>query len=157
MKEVKRFIIGSRAIFTGYKDFEDYTTDTDILLIHDDPDYWLETQYHDPEDDNIHYICWANISKEDLLYYHIHNVYMGTFIQKFLCPEYAEWLGLTIEELASMERLLQYMDNKHSYEKIVFYAYIKNGGFYMTDEQKAAAYEEYKLKRQDEYKLKERT
>lgn len=149
--EIKRFLIGSKAIFAGYKEFDDITTDTDILIIDENPsDYDFEHQYHDPDDDTIHYIRWKNMSKEDLLFFHTHNCYMGTFIQKFLVPEYAEWIGLTIEELKSMERLLKYMDDKHEYEKIVFHAYIENNGFFLTPEQKEEAYQVYKSKRIEE-------
>ena len=148
MVEIKRFLIGSKAIFSGYKDFENYTTDTDILIIDGDenPEYGFMTQDYD-NDEDIHYIIWKNLSKDDLLLYHRYNCYEGTFIQKFLCPEYAEYFDLTIDELKSMSRLFNYMDDRHSYEKFVYDAYIENNGFYMTEEQKAAAYEEYKRKR----------
>ncbi len=143
--EVKRFLIGSKAIFSGYKNFDDITTDTDILIIDDKPtDYDIETQYHDPDDDTIHYIRWKNMSKDELLFHHVHNVYMGTFIQKFLVPEYAEYLNLTIDELKSMERLLEFMDSKHEYEKVVFHAYVENNGFFLTPEQKEEAFQVYK-------------
>lgn len=143
--EVKRFLIGSKAIFSGYKNFDDITTDTDILIIDDEPiDYDIETQYHDSNDDTIHYIRWKNMSKDELLFYHVHNVYMGTFIQKFLVPEYAEYLNLTIDELKSMERLLEFMDSKHEYEKVVFHAYVENNGFFLTPEQKEEAFQVYK-------------
>lgn len=148
MKEIKRFIIGSRAIFSGYKDFDDNVIDTDILIIdgEENPDYGFETQSYD-ESKDIHYIIWKYMPKETMLLFHIKNCYEGTYIQKFLCPEYVEYIGLTIDELKSMKKLLNYMDKNHTYEIVVYNAYIENNGFYMTDEQKNAAYAEYKRTR----------
>lgn len=143
--EVKRFLIGSRAIFGGYKDFDHITTDTDILIIDDDPDFDIEASTKNTED-GMHYVMWKELSKEELLKFHS-VCYKGTFIQKFLVPEYIEYIGLTIEDLKQLGRLCNYLDDEHSYEKIVYNAYIENNGFYLTDEQKEAAYQEYKRKR----------
>lgn len=153
--EIKRFTIGSRAIFSGYKDFENYTTDNDILIIEDASlDYDIQTSVKDMQNEEIHYIKWKNLTKEELLDYHDH-CRMGTFIQKFLVPEYSEYYGITIDDLKRLGRLIDYLDDKHSYEKLVYEAYIENGGFYMTPEQKEIAYEEYKRKRVEGYVVKE--
>ena len=59
--EIKRFTIGSRAIFSGYKDFENYTTDNDILIIEDASlDYDIQTSVKDMQNEEIHYIKWKN-------------------------------------------------------------------------------------------------
>lgn len=147
----KRFLIGSRAIFSGYKDFDDITTDYDYLIIEDAPEgYDIESD--DKGDGVNHYIRWRNMAKEDLLDYH-RGCYKGTFIQKFLVPEYAEYLNLTIDELKSIGHLVNFLDKYHTYEKIVYESYVENNGFFMTDEQKERAYQEYKkvrLARNDE-------
>ena len=143
--EVKRFLIGSRAIFAGYKDFDSITTDTDILIIDDDPDFDIETSLKNTED-GMHYIKWPQMSKEDLLKFHS-VCYRGTISQKFLVPEYVEYIGFTIEDLKQLRRLTDHLDDKHTYEKVVYDAYIENNGFFLTDEQKEAAYQEYKRKR----------
>ena len=39
------------------------------------------------------------------------------------------------------------MDSKHTYEKIIADAYIENNGFFLTDEQRDMAYNEYKKTR----------
>ena len=149
----RKFLIGSRAIFSGYKDFESISTDYDWLIIEDEPskDYIL----YDEDDEMVgknHYIRWKNIPKEELLHFH-KGCYTGTFIQKFLCPEYAEYLNLTIEELMSIGHMVNYLDDDHTYEKIVYDSYVENHGFFLTEEQKEKAYEEYKNARQkrDEY------
>jgi hypothetical protein len=40
------------------------------------------------------------------------------------------------------------MDEKHSYEKIIYNAYLENGAFFITKKQLNEAYEEYKKYRQ---------
>ena len=74
---------------------------------------------------------------------------------KFLIKEFADYIGFTIEDLKTMEPLFKTMDEKHSYEKIIYDSYITNNGFYLTDEQLNAAYAEYKRKRPDIYGKKE--
>lgn len=55
----------------------------------------------------------------------------------------AEFLGFTLEHLKKLEPVVQRLDPKHEYEKIIYYSYIKNGGFYLTDEQRDEAYNVY--------------
>lgn len=35
------------------------------------------------------------------------------------------------------------LDERHRYEKTIYNAYIENGSFYLTDEQRRKAYDEY--------------
>ena len=74
---------------------------------------------------------------------------------KFLIKEFTDYIGFTIEDLKMMGPLFESIDEKHSYEKIIYDSYIKNNGFYLTDEQLNAAYVEYKRKRPDIYGSKE--
>lgn len=66
---------------------------------------------------------------------------------KYLIPEFSRHIGLTIEDLKQLKPCFDNMDDKHSYEKIIFESYLKNGDFYLTDEQLKEAYEDYKKKR----------
>ena len=70
---------------------------------------------------------------------------------KFLIPEFSERLGMTIDDLKGLELLFEALDEKHSYEKVIYDAYVKNGGFWLTDEQLNEAYVEYKRKRPEIY------
>ena len=67
---------------------------------------------------------------------------------KFLIPEFNEYIGFTIDDLKSIIHIFNEMDEKHSYEKIIADAYIKNDGFYLTDDQRDLAYKEYKRTRE---------
>lgn len=67
---------------------------------------------------------------------------------KFLIPEFNEKFGITIEDLKGLSSLLDRLDDKHLYEKIIYDAYIENNDFSLTDEQRQNAYNEYKKYRQ---------
>lgn len=68
-------------------------------------------------------------------------------ICKFLSPEFAEYIDLTIDDLLRLRELSTRMDDKHYYLKMIYDFYIENNGFYLTDEQLNLAYQEYKSKR----------
>lgn len=74
---------------------------------------------------------------------------------KYLIPEFNIYIGFSIEDLKALDECFERMDKKHTYEKIIYEAYIENGGFYLTDEQRERAYEEYKRTRPDIYGIKE--
>ena len=146
--ELKRFVIGSKVFFDKYEDFN--PVDTDILIIETDNsklyDAYPQTSYWD-EENRIHTVVWANISKEELFNYHLYDCYAGRYIQKFLCPEYVKYFNITIDELKSLHRLIDILDYEHTYVKIIYDAYIANNDFVLTDEQLDAAYAEYKRTR----------
>ena len=68
-------------------------------------------------------------------------------VGKFLVPEFAEYLGMTIEDLKKLKPIIDAIDEKHEYEKVIFDSYIENNGFYLTDEQRERAFKIYKEKR----------
>ena len=70
---------------------------------------------------------------------------------KFLIPEFNNEVGFTIEHLKKIGAVFDRIDDKHRYEKIIYESYIENNGFFLTNEQKMKAYEEYK-KYRDAYK-----
>jgi hypothetical protein len=142
---MKQFLIGSKAFFSGFSDF--VPMDTDYLVIYDEPDFEVTKSYMDG---NIHYVCWENYPKEKFIQMH-HNIYNGKYIQKFLVPEFVEYLGFTIEDLKSLEFLLDRLDEQHNYCRTIYDAYIKNNSFTLTQEQLAQAYEVYKKDRKELY------
>lgn len=66
---------------------------------------------------------------------------------KFLNPEFCKYINFTVEELPVFQELIDTMDEKHKYVKIIYDAYLKNKDFILTDEQLDSAYKEYKLER----------
>jgi hypothetical protein len=65
-------------------------------------------------------------------------------VGKFLIPEFCQEIGFTINDLPRMQPLIDSLDEKHLYEKIIYEAYLQNGDFYLTQEQRDAAYISYK-------------
>ena len=65
-------------------------------------------------------------------------------IGKFLIPEFSKEIGFTIEHLKMLKPLVDKMDDKHAYEKVIYDAYIENNDFYLTDNQLQNSYNEYK-------------
>lgn len=144
MKPIKTFKIGSRYFFG---DFEDYKQkDCDELCIMD--------RFPFPKTNVL------NMKKDDKDVFFFRDMDKDAFIEdtiesgvpmragKFLNKEFAEdHLKMTIDDLKALETIFENMDEKHTYEKIIYDAYVANGGFWLTDEQRAAAYEDYKKKR----------
>lgn len=135
------FVIGSTAFFSKISGFS--SKNSSLLCIDDNPDYDFETNYLEG---TVHYVRWRNMSKSELLEYH-KGIYKGRYIGKFLVPEFANYIGLTIEDLKSLSYLLDYLDERHEYERIIYDSYIQNNGFFLTEEQLNRAYEEYKRER----------
>ena len=69
-------------------------------------------------------------------------------VGKFLIPEFNAQIGFTIEDLPRLKPQFDKLDEKHWYERIIYNAYLENGGFFLTQEQRDRAYESYKKTRQ---------
>ena len=141
---MNRFTVGSRAFFSNYEDFTPH--DTDILLLEDNPtDYKYCSQLRIKGNC---YFRWKRMSKEEFIALHDEKA-SGLLLGKFLVPEFAKEIELTIEDLKRLSNLLEKLDDKHTYEKIIYNSYLENGDFYLTDEQRKKAYDEYKEKRKN--------
>ena len=68
-------------------------------------------------------------------------------IGKFLVPEVCKYIGFTINHLKQLEPVIEKLDSKHKYEKIIYESYLENNDFFLTDEQRLRAYAEYKKER----------
>ena len=142
MKTIKKIIIGSSVFFSEYEDYK--SKDVDVVAI-------MDTFI--PHKNSLN----MKIKGEDVFLYR--NMSKQRFIQdafasgvpmragKFLVPEFVEYIGMEINDLRRLAPLFDQMDEAHKYEKIIFDAYMENGSFTLTDEQRKAAYEEYKLSR----------
>ena len=60
---------------------------------------------------------------------------------------YPEYKGITIDDLKLFEQAFNNIDERHTYEKIIYDAYIENNAFVLTDEQREKAYKAYKTTR----------
>ena len=140
MNIIKKFKIGSNAFFDTFDDFK--SKDNDVLCIMND---WLV--------DNTN-VLKTKTNNDDVFYFK--NMTLQQFIDdtlncdtpmrvgKFLVPEFAQHLNMTIDDLKILEPLFDKLDDNHKYEKIIYDSYIENNGFYMTKIQLQKAYDEYK-------------
>lgn len=68
---------------------------------------------------------------------------LGMVVGKFLVPEFCKEIGFEVDDLPRLKPLIDILDEKHKYEKIIYDSYIKNGAFVLTDEQRYQAYQSY--------------
>ena len=81
---------------------------------------------------------------------YINDVYesgVNMKVGKFLIPEFNKYINFTIDDLKSLQPIFDNMDEKHTYERVIFESYLKNRDFFLTDEQRREAYKEYKRSR----------
>ena len=144
MKQIKKFKMGSSYFFHSIPGFKSKDADELILM-----DNWVV-----PNTNVLN--CRSNISGKDIFFFK--NMSKTEFLEdalrskvpmragKFLVKEFAEHLGMTIQDLEKLEPLFLAMDEKHTYEKLIYDAYIANQGWFLTDDQLADAYKEYLAK-----------
>ena len=64
-------------------------------------------------------------------------------VGKWLVPEFCEEVGFGVDDLPKLQPLIDCLDERHMYEKIIYEAYLENKSFTLTDEQRKKAYELY--------------
>lgn len=72
----------------------------------------------------------------------------GMVLGKFLIPEFNQVIGLTIQDLPKLQPLIDKLDFKHKYEKIIYESYLQNQAFTLTKEQRDKAYQCYRASRE---------
>ena len=142
MKAIRTFLIGSRAFFSGMEGYA--------------PHDWDELQIMDTFNLKCNVL---NVKIKDKDVFFFRNMPKEVFIKdtlecevpmrvgKFLVPEFAEYIGLTIEDLKRLKPLIDKIDEKHEYYHTIYDSYIENNGFYLTKKQLNKAFELYKSKR----------
>lgn len=138
-----KFKVGSRAFFEGYSDFNSH--DSDYVLIENKPELYKTFAVIRTKDSD--YFCYREMNKDEFLKFELEHCSKDRSemaVGKLLVPKLIEYLGITLEDLKPFEVFINNIDDKHSYEKIIYNAYVKNGDFFLTKEQLDEAYNEYK-------------
>lgn len=139
IKAIKDFTIGSSYFFKCYDDYTIHDNDKLVILNHaikGKRSFMLKK-------DNDDVIFYPSLSKKEFIEEDL-NTNDSIKIGKYLIPEFVEYIGFEISDLKKLRPLLDNLDNKHKYEKIIYDAYITNKSFTLTDEQRLSAYNEYK-------------
>lgn len=134
-------LMGSNYFFSQYKDFK--STDIDKIDIVNTSDFKDKRIIRGQGKD---YIFLKRKPKEQLIQDAL-NSELAMVVGKFLIPEFNKQIGFTIEDLPKVQPLIDRLDDKHLYEKIIYDAYLENKEFILTQEQRDAAYASYKESR----------
>ena len=133
------FLIGSTYFFKDIPGFK--SKDTDWLELVDNP-IGFRTYYQLTGKDKCIF-KWKKVIPQEFIQITLkYNLPMA--IGKFLIPEVNKEIGFTIQHLKQLKPLVDKLDDKHKYEKIIWESYIANNDFCLTQEQLNLAYEEYK-------------
>ena len=142
VKAIKEFRIGSAVFFDQYPDYK--VKDIDLLNLTDYALFGNPIMNMKLKEKDIFFM--PNEHKDIMIRKTLEsNVPMR--VGKFLVKEFADYIGLTIEDLKKLEPMFDKLDEKHRYEKIIYEAYIENGSFVLNDEQRLKAYNKYKKER----------
>lgn len=138
MKEIAKFNMGSSCFFHSFPGYQ--PKDRDELIIMDD---WLfPTNSMRMVDGDKDIFLYRRMSKSQFIDDALTSG-VPMRVGKFLVPDFAFYLGMTLNDLKRLQPLIDEIDEKHTYERIIYNAYLENGGWWLTDEQRSAAYEEY--------------
>ena len=141
----EKFLMGSCYFFDGMPDFS--PKDRDYVVFVDEPIMFKDVMNMRGKTDDIFY--WRKMSPDEFIKVTLSS---GTPMQigKFLVREVAQYLGFNINHLEQLKSVIDNIDDKHLYEKVIFDSYLKNGEFVMTDEQRLSAYEVYRTAKESE-------
>ena len=143
MKPIKTFIIGSRAFFTGMEGY--VPKDYDELNIMDR--FPFKGNVLNMKMNGKDVFFFRDLDKEGFIKDTL-ECGVPMRVGKFLVPEFAEYLDMTMDDLERLSPVIENIDEKHLYEKVIYDAYLKNGEFKLTEEQRVAAYKEYLKRKQ---------
>lgn len=138
-------IMGSTYFFKDYADFKSKDIDYwEIIDELDDCNYYSRRIVSVSKKEE--FFSFRRVSKEEHIK-QVFNVGLPMAVGKFLIPEFCNEIGFTIDELRQLQPLIDNLDEAHLYEQVIYNAYLKNGDFILTQEQRDNAYKSYKMTR----------
>lgn len=136
-------IVGSTCFFKNIPGFT--PKDIDVLELIDNPvgfEYYRQFKFK-----NKCVFQWKRMTADEFISVTLdRNVPME--IGKFLVKEFIDEIHLDMTQLKRLQPLVDKLDDKHLYEKIIYDSYVTNDGFYLTEEQLNDSYKEYLKYRQ---------
>lgn len=140
---MKTILVGSTYFFKDLEDFK--SKDVDRVVLIDNPDGFISRQTSHMGS------ClfeWKRMSANDFVEITL-KTKLPMSIGMFLVKEFCDEIGFTIEHLKQLKPIIDKLDKKYEYEKIIYEYYIKNNGFFLTDTQRAEAFISYKNARKE--------
>lgn len=142
MRDLKKFLVGSRAFFSSIPEFAQCNADMDYLILMDHCPFIQRSESYAGKC----FFYMKRLSKDKLID-HLLKTAIPRKVCMVLCPEVATELDFTIDDLKQLAPVFDKVDSKHTYLKVIYDAYISNNSFTLTDEQREAAFLEYKKAR----------
>lgn len=139
---MKSILVGSTYFFKGLEEFK--SKDTDRVVLVENPIGFKNVRQTSGSGSCL--FEWRKMSADEFVEFTL-KTKLPMSVGKFLVPEFCEAVGFTLMHLKKLESIFDKLDDKHKYEKNIYNAYLKNGSFTLTDEQRQSAYEEYKKAR----------
>lgn len=135
-------LMGSAYFFSQYPEFTPH--DIDKIEIIETDDFQHKRQLTGRGK------CFFQLKKKDhfqeYLDWDIHCG-LGMSVGKWLVPEFCEEVGFRVADLPKLLPLIEVLDDRHQYEKVIYDAYVENQSFTLSDEQRLAAYNSYRTSR----------
>ena len=135
---MEKYLVGSRYFFENEPDFN--SKDYDYVTLVDNPVTFKD--YRQLTGLGHCLFDWRRMSAEEFVDFTLNYCHPMT-IGKFLVPEFAREIGLTLDLLKKLQPKVNQLNKSHRYEKIIFESYLENGEFELTEEQRHRAYVEY--------------
>ena len=147
IKRMKKILVGSNAFFKDFKDFK--SKDKDYLVFIDNPvDFKIRKEIYLRGIDMFYY---KRLSPIEMINYTLESN-DPLLIGKFLVPEVAEELKLSVTDILPLEPMLSKLDERHQYQVIIFNHIKNNNSFILTEDQLDEAYQFYISTRKDKEK-----
>ena len=136
------YIVGSNAFFTGMDGFSPKDNDR-LILVDNTSECGIPFKTHSElRLKGNCYFFYKRLPKDEMIDNCI-NSKDPMVIGKFLVPTVIKDLKLTIDDLKRLECVVPLLDDRHKYEEVIFYAYLKNNDFILTDHQRQEAFDIY--------------
>lgn len=146
-----RFLVGSRAFFSGIDGFKSDNRNF-LKLVENQSALNVESKL------SIHSNITYRLLREPArqMIERVAKSGNALLVGNFLVPKVARAIGATVADLQPLEPLLENLQDKHKYQAVIFRAYQASGSFSLTDEQRQEAYEAYcQSRKRDENEAEE--
>ena len=141
---MSKYLTGSSVFFSCYEDFQ--PGDIDEIEIVDEGDFNHLRQLSGMG--RCLFQLKRKANKQEYIDWDM-RVGLGMVIARYLTPDFVKAIEFNIEDLKQLQPLAEKCGPRHEYLKYIYYCYVGNNDFYLTDCQRQEAYKKYKEARGD--------
>ena len=148
-KRMKEILVGSNAFFKGIEEFKTKNKDY-VIFVENPEDFKIRKEIRLRGTGMFYY---KRLSPAEMINYTL-ETNDPLLIGKFLVPEVAEELNLSVSDILPLEPMLSKLGEQYQYQVIIFNHIKNNNSFTLTNEQLDEAYQVYISARKEEEKNK---